>query len=78
MQTVITWTRYDGTPETLPKNGARVVVEAASHGMTDPACIYDGSAVYLNGAWHYAHGRSMNCEVGDWHAPWPAAPQGVE
>lgn len=71
MQTVITWTRYDGTPETLPPVDTMRLVRMSGdvrvRAMALDICGWrEGGKVYTGP------------RIGDWHAPWPAAPQGVE
>lgn len=73
MQTVINWTRYDGTPETLPGEGKLVLVH--SEGRVSSRAL--GAGCLDGGAWFYLH-RSRPIEIGDLWAPWPDAPQGVE
>lgn len=70
MQTVITWTRYDGTPETLPKEGVNVVV--SRRGVTGSVRMRR-----VGTQWRGTRGDcTEDIRIGDWHAPWPAAPQG--
>lgn len=71
MLTVITWTRYDGTPETLPKEGAHVAV---SRGRVTSSVRMRRVGMQ----WRNTFGQTENILHGDWLAPWPDAPQGVE
>lgn len=72
MQTVITWTRYDGTPETLPEDGEECIVRLTGEADT-AAWHYDADDGWYNdGIW------GLRPTIGDTWAPVPAAPQGVE
>lgn len=75
MQTVITWTRYDGTPETLPEAGKNLLLVSIYY----PCSVY---LVSLDGP-HEAPtwgGEQvfLDVKIGDLWAPWPDAPNGVE
>lgn len=77
MQTVINWTRYDGTPETLPEDsgaylllclGGKVYTGSFDDGrFNDIACAM----------WSITCGPCIGPEIGDLWAPWPEAPEAV-
>lgn len=65
----INWTRYDGTPETLPNDGATVLLWPGSSRFVTYA---KWSA--FSGRWFY--GAQCRPATGkDWWAPWPQAPE---
>ena len=69
--TTLTWTLYDGTPETLPKEdkfaivSSKVRADSRNYGV----CVHRG-----DGVWEYLPvGRPI--EKGDMWAYWPEAPE---
>lgn len=90
MQTVITWTKYDGTPETLPMNSEEweALDDAFDNRIFEEMYIVcRNGKVFWQGAAHIAfydewigpEWRFAECEhrvhIGDLWAPWPEAPE---
>ena len=69
--TTLTWTRYDGTPETLPEGGVTVLLARPDWEVE----VWDTQ--FTSGKWY---GRRVNTplEVGDTWAYWPEAPEVLE
>lgn len=67
MQTVIHWTRYDGTPGTLPRAGEDVLL--CRDGKVGHKC-YNA----IDGSWDFGT-WCVDQKVGDLWAPWPQAPE---
>lgn len=67
----INWTRYDGTPDTLPKTGDCVLL--SFDGKRPWFWFYGVTLDYLP-HWHTG-GPARFAEIGDMWAPWPAAPR---
>lgn len=70
MQTVINWTRYDGTPETLPGEFDELVVVQGGVILRSPCWLIKDSM-----RWWERGLCLMDVEVGDLWAPWPVAPE---
>ncbi|GEB79739.1 hypothetical protein DDE01_11540 [Desulfovibrio desulfuricans] len=70
--TTLTWTRFDGTPETLPDNGVFVLL--ADKTKVREALLFAGYEDD-NDMWAWGFGDSKPLEIGDLWAPWPVAPE---
>lgn len=90
MQTIINWTRYDGTEATLPMTKEEYAIkENTETGITSPRwqsflLSRDGRTiecpVYMwlddeDWFWSSSDYPFMPIEIGDFWAPWPTAPQ---
>ena len=68
MTTTLEWTVYDGTPETLPEDGATVLACLAKIGIVMEVTINaDG--------WYNDGSCGMEPQLGDLWAPWPETPR---
>jgi|GEM_PF-6563006 len=77
MQTVITWTRYDGTPETLPEEGIEVIVVRGDSVVPASMAIED-TGDSASTWWDLPRGNCARVLIGDLWAPWPEAPKEVD
>jgi len=68
--TTLTWTRYDGTPETLPEEGKPCIVCADEGGSFNM-----GHAQYTKDGWWVFYDFDVPARVDDLWAPWPVAPE---
>lgn len=76
MQTVINWTRYDGTPETLPEAFAHVIVAKEIIGVGHYTVMWTSCSFDMDEKeWSSHDGEYFELEVGDLWAPWPEAPE---
>ena len=87
MQTIINWTRYDGTEATLPmtKDAHQAFdfenMEEPSYMWCREEVVVKHSARFayeaFSGApeWRLSEYHHFPCNIGDLWAPWPAAPQ---
>ena len=70
--TTLTWTRYDGTPETLPEDGIDVLL-CADGEVRDTAYFFSEE----ENEWCIGP-HSIELSVGDLWAYWPEAPEVLE
>lgn len=68
--TTLTWTRYDGTPETLPKKGFVVLLVLQTRVYECTMSGHDDDPV-----WVWGFGDSKTAAIGDTWAYWPEAPE---
>lgn len=75
METVIKWTRYDGTEATLPSNRQLVMfITLGSNTVYGPATVWGHSYGVRKLRW-CEESADTYVHIGDLWAPWPAAPQ---
>lgn len=71
--TTLVWTRYDGSPKTLPEEDTAVLVLAKSNGgkVHRSSCELVENENFGAPAWDDEHGASFPITVGDLWTPWP-------
>lgn len=70
--TTLTWTRYDGTPETLPEERVFVLLVGKTKVRE---CMLDTDPLDDSPLWVWGLGDSKPVAIGDLWAPWPEAPE---
>ena len=71
--TTLTWTRYDGTPETLPEAGADVLLAPLWGGTK----TYKATLCRSTRRFWQRPFDERPIAIGDLWAPWPEAPEAV-